>query len=183
MVTQTAVSNEGLKLFRTAVVEQNTEAWEAIHHRYTCLIHSWLVEKSCGSLTRELYDDLVQETYIRCWQAFSRQKDLFIAQFPHIGTILKYLKRCTHSTYIDWYRKEQPQLTLTIPLEKTSLISESDLETTIHKKAQIAHLNKWLNQECHSPQEKIIIQECFRQGISPKKIVIGHSPIAQKAFY
>jgi len=86
------------ELFRCALVERDEEAWAAVYNQYDRLVQSWVGDAPGDP------DGLVNETFERLWRAIP--PDHF-AEFPTLGRILEYLKRCARCVAVDARRREE----------------------------------------------------------------------------
>jgi RNA polymerase sigma factor (sigma-70 family) len=164
-----------IELFRAALEDQDRSAWEQIQKQYTSLIHRWLIDLSSNCLCPDLREDLVQNTYIRFWCSFTGQQHLTVQQFPHIGAILKYLKKCTTTAFLDCKRQEKRLTRLQECLELAPLTSLTDsLDDSVSTKIQVQAIRNWLQREICDEQEKLIVQLSFVQGFTPKQIAASY---------
>jgi len=86
------------ELLRCALAEQDEEAWAAVYRQYHGLVRCWLGDAPGDP------DALVNEAFERLWRAIPPDRS---AEFPTLGSILEYLKRCARCVAIDASRREE----------------------------------------------------------------------------
>ncbi len=89
------------ELFRRAVVENDQQAWAALHVQYRRLIAQW------GAGTGHDLDDLVWIVLDRFWRGV-RDHD-FPHRFPKMAEVMRFLKWCARSEAIDQARRRDYQ--------------------------------------------------------------------------
>jgi RNA polymerase sigma factor (sigma-70 family) len=92
-----------LEVFRRAIVERDTVAWDAIHRQYHALVRSWIGQHALAS-TVEDHEDMVARVFERFWQAVQPAK---FAAFPHLSSLLRYLKMCVFAAIVDEARAQR----------------------------------------------------------------------------
>ncbi|MEZ4594611.1 MAG: sigma-70 family RNA polymerase sigma factor [Chloroflexota bacterium] len=163
------------ELFRRALTQQDELAWTAVQQQYQWLVQSW-VQKTVESLSDEVADELVQQTFIKFWRTLSQQKQ-FAANFPHEGAVLRYLNRCTVSACHDFLRKQQKQARLQqllqarARLEPTAVSLKPDVP---EKSPELQALQQWLEHELEDPAEKLFIRLAFVFELKPREIAVRY---------
>ncbi len=159
------------QLFLIALCRQDKDAWTKIQKQYAPLISDWLSNLDKNQLSIETKEDLTQEAFVRFWHALVKKKQTHTKDFPHLGAILKYLKCCTTSAFLDWQRKEtqMSRLEQQIEAQLESPVTNS-LAHDIEQQEELANVHNWLRNRVNDPCEKLLIQLHFFQGLSPKQI-------------
>ena len=85
------------ELLRCALAERDEEAWAAVYSQYHGLVRSWLGDAPGDP------EVLVNEAFERLWRAIPPDRS---AEFPTLGSVLEYLKRCAQCVAIDANRRE-----------------------------------------------------------------------------
>lgn len=82
------------------VVHQDRDAFAELLSRHIDALHRYAVRLSHST---SLADDLVQDTWLNVWQK-ARQYD------PKKASLSTWLHRLLHNRFIDWQRKQKPQV-------------------------------------------------------------------------
>jgi DNA-directed RNA polymerase specialized sigma24 family protein len=88
-----------LEIFHRAMVKHNHDAWEILQKRFSPTVRAWMRnhpqrDVACHHQTEE---DYVDETFVRVWQASTRN----ILEFDSMAAALRYLKLCLQGAVID----------------------------------------------------------------------------------
>jgi DNA-directed RNA polymerase specialized sigma24 family protein len=91
-----------LEIFHRAMVKHDSEAWELLLKRFSPTVKAWMRnhpqrDVACRHQTEE---DYVNETFVRVWQASTRN----ILEFDSMAAALRYLKLCLQGAIIDSLR-------------------------------------------------------------------------------
>jgi RNA polymerase sigma factor (sigma-70 family) len=165
------------ELFCRAFEKQEELAWNAIQNQYYRLVLKWLQAVNTQSLLSEEIDELVQDTFVKFWRSLSRQTKSIRQHFQHVGAILKYLKQCAVTAFLDYKRRHQKALKLEQHLTDISIenstSNESILDHVAHTE-QIERIQHWIKQDLTDPLEKLVLQMSYEQGLKPATIVAHH---------
>jgi DNA-directed RNA polymerase specialized sigma24 family protein len=163
------------ELFRCALVERDEEAWAAVYSQYHRLVCRWL-----GDAPGDL-DGLVNETFERLWRAIP--PDHF-AEFPTLGRILEYLKRCAQCTAIDARRREERTQAEEAALARMQLVgTEGKRSPSEQALDAIAgeQLIKCATERLHGPGEQLVFRASFEWNLRPGTIAERWSDIFASA--
>jgi DNA-directed RNA polymerase specialized sigma24 family protein len=151
-------------LFRCALAERDEEAWAAVYSQYHRLVCRWV-----GDVPGDP-DGLVNETFERLWRAIP--PDHF-AEFPTLGRILAYLKRCAQCTAIDASRREERTLAEEAALARMQLVgaegkrspSEQALDAIVGEQ-----LIERATERLHDLEEQLVFRASFEWDLRPGTI-------------
>ncbi len=92
-----------LELFKRALMQSNSLAWEAVQQCFDAIMHRWmsshpLKETACRLDSEENY---VAQGFTRFWLATVNNQE---TAFSRLGAVLKYLRACLHAVIIDTLR-------------------------------------------------------------------------------
>lgn len=93
----------GLELFKRALMQSDSLAWEAVQQCFDGIMHSWmgrhpLRDAACRLDSEENY---VAQGFARFWQATVNNQEI---AFRTLGAALKYLRASLHAVIIDTLR-------------------------------------------------------------------------------
>src|SRR6188768_4313383 len=94
-------------LFRRAIEQRDADAWADIGRHYRGLLAAWAAQSSARSLIAEPPEDIADQAFARAWAALSLAQ---FSAFPHIASLLAYLRTCVRATVIDHAREQAGQL-------------------------------------------------------------------------
>jgi len=152
-----------LELFRRAIVEQDQQAWEAIHEQYWRLIAKWV-----NGPTDQVHDR-VQTAYLKFLKAI--HPHTFDNKFATIGHLMAFLRCCAHSVKVDDARRVAREELYgpfiswdNIRENKMAQESESALERLSRKE-----LLAYIEQSMLDDQERLVMRLSLL-GYAPKQI-------------
>lgn len=161
------------ELFRRAIEQQDTAAWEALQAQYRKLVLSWVHTAARSALALEVVDDLAQDTWFRFWRTLSRHVESFSQRFPHVGAVLNYLNQCTISAFLDYERKlrrhTQVQTLMTASGGGAAWDENTYWEKREHAE-QLQLIREWMASAIQDPQEKLLLTLSYEQNLSPAAI-------------
>lgn len=168
-----AAEAQSYHLFCQALDQHNSQAWEAIYQQYKSLIVLWLNQAAKRSLLYTEVEDLLQETLLRFWCSIKKCPRPVHDQFPHTGALLKYLKRCATTTYLDNCRSQSRTNKLLEKLQENHIkhIHHEPIHIKIDQTEQLNLIHKWLKRQKISDQEDLVFHLSFEQGLSPSNIL------------
>ena len=152
------------ELLRCALAEQNEEAWAAVYRQYHGLVRCWLGDAPGDP------GALVNEAFERLWRAIPPDRS---AEFPTLGSILEYLKRCARCVAIDASRRAEREQAEEAALARLHVLraegkrrpSEQVLDAIVGEQL-IACAMKRL----HSPGEQLVFRASFEWDLRPGMI-------------
>src|SRR3954469_25627391 len=93
-------------LFRRAIEQRDADAWADISRHYRGLLMAWAAQSSARGLIAEQPEDIADQAFARAWAALS---SAHFSSFPHIASLLAYLRACVRATVIDHARDQASQ--------------------------------------------------------------------------
>lgn len=164
------------ELLRRALEEDCQAAWAALQKQYERLIIDWLRRAANGALTPDEVSDLLQDIYTKFWLSLKKQSTPLSTRFAHIGAILKYLNRCTLTTFLDVQRRSRRQNKLQEQLARLSVsdLSDSQYEDKLEENEYYARLSKieqWIQTEVTDSLEQLVLTLLYTEGLKPREIV------------
>jgi DNA-directed RNA polymerase specialized sigma24 family protein len=99
------------ELFRRAVVCRDALAWDGVVAQYRGIVLAYVRQHPARALVREEEEFWVNRTFQRFWLALGADR---FGRFPDLASLLKYLKLCAHSVFVDQLRSQRS----TVPLEE-----------------------------------------------------------------
>lgn len=163
------------ELFRRALEEEEPDAWLAIDAQYRQLLLRWATDYA-PDLSREEIERIVPDALPKFWQSLTRSTVPLTHRFSHIGSLLKYLKRCTLSVLSDYRRQlrrierirqrlesaEQPQTLQTK--------NEHDVVTRLEQEQLLQQVRAWVKNYVRDAQERQVLYLSYQEGLSPAEI-------------
>jgi len=152
------------ELFRCALEEQDQEAWAAIYNQYHRLVSLWL-----GDVPGDA-DVLVNEAFERLWRALLPER---FADFPTLGDILEYLKRCARCVAIDAGRREerrQAEEAALARMQEWGIETRWSLSDRVPNDIVGDRLIKCAKGRLRSPEERLVFCASFEWNLRPKVI-------------
>lgn len=166
-------SSRNYQLFCRAFEQEDGQAWTLIYQQYRSLIASWLQDAAEGALTTEETEDLVQEAIIRFWRSIEKRALPLADHFPHTGALLKYLKRCAITAFLDRCRQQSRKVKLIEKLQESHLevhsVDEAFAKLDMVEQLELVH--SWLRQQKSTYEETLIFHYSFAEGLSPREIL------------
>jgi DNA-directed RNA polymerase specialized sigma24 family protein len=149
------------ELFRRALVLQCEEAWTAIYDQYHRLVRRWLGHASSDE------DVLANQVFVRFWKAVSPDR---FADFPSLGAILAYLKRCAQSVAIDARRREERKQVKEAALFQMRQMTESPSTEYVLDEIVSEQLYEHVTKSLNGRQESLAFRASFEWGLKPAEI-------------
>lgn len=156
---------EGLELFRQAIVERDQHSWEEIHHRYRVLMIAWVRQSSAASTLTEHYEDIADQAFARAWSAMSPTR---FADFPSLAALLAYLRTCVTAVIIDLIRA---QGTRERTMKRLSINEVRSPEQMVLQAIEDQQLWALVQSMVSSPQEQVILSLNIVLGLPPRLIL------------
>jgi len=162
-----------LELFRRAITENCSLSWYCLYTHYYSLVRYWVRQYIGTTDTPDLLDDLVQETFARFHQSYTREK---LACAKGLGDVLSYLKSCAASAAMQENRRAKRD-SLVIDWDEETLdqhaLSDSP-ETSVLREIDNHCIWAVVESCCHNEQDRMIVELVFITGLKPKQIVEQH---------
>lgn len=162
------------ELFRRALVERDDDAWSAIYELYRPLVEHWIRRSSIFANSCESSEYLVASAFIRFWRAV---KPARFGDFPTLGALLNYLRRCADCVVIDSARgsarlESWPEA----DAEGEQVGSESFDDEAI---SRISRAEFWqtINAQLHGDAERVVVMRSFVLGMKPCDIYSQHKDL------
>src|SRR4051794_19222588 len=105
-------------LFRRAIEQRDADAWADIGRHYRGLLAAWAAQSSARRLIAEQPEDIADQAFARAWAALS---SAHFSAFPHIASLLAYLRTCVRATVIDHARDQSGQQRAVESIEATGI--------------------------------------------------------------
>lgn len=161
------------ELFRRAIEQQDTAAWEALQQQYRKLVLSWVHNVAQGTQASDPFDDLGQDTWFRFWRTLSHHPAPFSQRFPHVGAVLNYLNQCAISAFLDYERQLRRQTRIrelsTIARPGAAWDEAAHWENR-EQAERIKMIWEWIAKEVQDPQEKLLLSLSYEQNLPPATI-------------
>ncbi|MGB1253996.1 MAG: sigma-70 family RNA polymerase sigma factor [Candidatus Promineifilaceae bacterium] len=165
------------ELFRRAFDLGDDAAWNALVKQYLLLVCSWIRKANSGDISHEEVNDLAYESLTRFWKAIDPKVPYLRDSFSHSAELLRYLNRCTISTlHTHWrHANRQAQITTVLTAERQlDAQNSSEMEESLSDRdtvaEQVVRLKEWLRQHVQDPQEQLLLELHFGNGLSPREI-------------
>ncbi|HYB02792.1 MAG TPA: hypothetical protein VED37_21370 [Ktedonobacteraceae bacterium] len=88
-----------LEIFHRAMVQHDQDAWDILQKRFSPIVRAWVRNHAQrdAACRHQSEEDYVQDTFVRAWQASTRN----IVAFGSMAAALCYLKLCLQGAVID----------------------------------------------------------------------------------
>lgn len=177
------------ELFRRAIVERDTQAWNLVCERFWPHVRDWVGRHRLMNLWPESPDALVGEAFARMWRACSA--DMF-ARSQDLTHLLSYLRHCAESALIQHARAiQRRQFDVSLfesddetsapsqsieSLEPETPASETPEEIVMHDQ-NMRMLWQQVERSLHDEQERLVIYACFVLDMKPREIYARHKSL------
>jgi DNA-directed RNA polymerase specialized sigma24 family protein len=156
-------------LFRRAIEQRDADAWADIGRNYRGLLAAWAVQSSARNMIAERPEDLADQAFARAWAALSSAE---FSAFPHISSLLAYLRTCVRATVIDHARDQAGQQRAVQSIESAGVAAAP--EQAVLEELDRTELWQLIMDITHSLQEQIIVRECLVYALPPRTIQARH---------
>ena len=155
------------ELFRRAFAEGNEQAWHLLYTQYTNhtpLVRRWVQEHAAFTASGESVDYFANRAFEKMWSAL-RERDF--AQFPHLRSLLSYLKLCVNSVITDHVRATRPSQ---IEWQEVQI---GDAGVEPQQLAEMARAELWREIEARlrSDKERLAMYCRYDEGMKPQEIL------------
>jgi len=156
-------------LFRRAIEQRDADAWTDIGRHYHGLLAAWAAQFSARSLIAEPPADIADQAFARAWAALSAAQ---FSMFPHIASLLAYLRTCVRATVIDHARDQAGQQRAVQSIE--SPVVSAAPEQAVLEDLDRTELWRLILQMTNGCQEQIIVRESLIYALPPRTIQARH---------
>ena len=156
-------------LFRRAIEQRDADAWADIGRHYRGLLAAWAAQSSVRNMIAEPPEDLADQAFARAWTALSSAQ---FSAFPHIASLLAYLRTCVRATVIDHAREQAGQLRAVHSIECTGVSAAPEQE--VLEELDRTELWRLIIDMTNNPQEQIIVRESLVYALPPRAIQTRH---------
>lgn len=157
--------DDGLELFRQAIVECDQKAWEEIHRRYHILMIAWVRQCSLASTLTERYEDIADQAFARAWASLRTSNFL---DFHSLAALLSYMHSCVNTVIIDLARA---QATRERAVKRLSVSEVTSPEQAVIDLLEHNQLWTLLQDQVNTPQEQVILALNLVMGLPPRLIL------------
>jgi DNA-directed RNA polymerase specialized sigma24 family protein len=157
------------ELFRRAIELRDADAWADIGRHYRGLLASWATQSSARSRISESPEDLADQAFARAWAALSSAE---FSAFPHIASLLAYLRTCVRATVIDHARDQAGQLRAAQSMDSDGVSAAP--EHAVLEELDRTELWRLIMDIASSHQEQVIVRECLVYALPPRVIQARH---------
>jgi hypothetical protein len=155
------------ELFRRAIQEQDTLAWETICTQYESLVAGWVSQHSGFQPSGEEVGYFVNGAFGKISGTLSPEK---FGNFSDLGYLLRYLKMCVHSVIADYNRAaDYADLSaLDEAVEEESHDPSPEEEATAHSDRQTF----WeiTRARLHDEKERLVVHSSYVLDLKPQEI-------------
>jgi DNA-directed RNA polymerase specialized sigma24 family protein len=158
----------GVELFRRAVAERDSCAWEAVVQQYYGLVKAWVRGHPAYAASRTDADEVVMCAFARFWAAIGPERS---AQFVELAALMRYLKLCTHSVLLDEVRARarMPESPVT-EHDAEDVAFEHDSEAVVVDRLSAVQLWLVMTRALEDEAERLVIYLSFVLDLKPGTI-------------
>ncbi|HWQ14743.1 MAG TPA: sigma-70 family RNA polymerase sigma factor [Roseiflexaceae bacterium] len=160
--------DEGIDLFRRAIVGRDAAAWAGIHAQYRPMLIAWARAHSTAPQHGEDHGDIADQALARAWAALTPER---FAAFPGLGALLAYLRTCVVAVLIDLARARARRERA---LQRLGARAPLTPEELVLDQAGRADLWRIVAAAAESEQEQVVLREHFVYGLPPRRILARH---------
>ncbi|MGB0385905.1 MAG: RNA polymerase sigma factor [Ardenticatenaceae bacterium] len=168
-------SGYGFELFRRAIEERNSQAWDVIHQQYNNLIISWIhLATSSKKPSAEQIEDLAQEIWMKYYRNLAKTTSPLSERFKHIGAFLGYLKRCVFTVITDHYRRQTKfdKLEVALRRHQDQFYAPPDalVLDRLSKQNKMQVVKEWIANHVTDEEERIVFRCSYVLELTPGEI-------------
>ena len=156
-------------LFRRAIEQRDADAWADIGRNYRGLLAAWAAQSSARGLINEQPEDIADQAFARAWAALS---SAHFSAFPHIASLLAYLRACVRATVIDHVRDQASQQRAVENIAATGVSAAP--EHAVLADLDRTEIWRLILRMTTNRQEQIIVRECLIYALPPRTIQARH---------
>ena len=157
--------DEGIELFRQAIVERDQHSWAEIHRRYRVLMIAWVRQCSAASTLSEHYEDIADQAFARAWSAMNPAR---FGDFPSLAAILAYLRTCVSTVIIE---RARAQSTRERTMKRLILGEAPSTEQMVLQSMDNIQLWALVQSLVSSPHDQVILSLNIVLGLPPRLIL------------
>jgi hypothetical protein len=159
------------ELFRRAVVERASGAWEAVYTQYRGVVLAWVRRHPMAATAAEDDTYWVNRTFDRFWSAVGPER---FAAFPGMAALLRYLKMCAHSVLMDDVRARHS--TRLEPLTDVHADVSETPDTAGTVVGALAGSDLWgvIGAMMQDEAERHVAYCCFALDLKPREVYERH---------
>jgi DNA-directed RNA polymerase specialized sigma24 family protein len=157
------------ELFRRAIEQRDADAWADIGRNYRGLLVAWAAQSSARSLSAEQPEDIADQAFARAWAALS---SAHFSAFPHIASLMAYLRICVRTTVVDHAREQAGQLRAAQSIESAAMSAAP--EQTVLEELDRTEIWRLILRITSNRQERIIVRESLVYALPPRAIQARH---------
>ena len=156
-------------LFRRAIEQRDADAWADIGRNYRGLLAAWAAQSRARGLIDEQPEDIADQAFARAWAALS---SAHFSTFPHIASLLAYLRTCVRATIVDHARDQAGQLRAVQSIESAAVSAAP--EQAVLEELDRTELWRLVMHMTSNLQEQIIVRESLVYALPPRAIQARH---------
>jgi DNA-directed RNA polymerase specialized sigma24 family protein len=157
---------DALAVFRRAVVEDDPDAWRALHGRYHGLVRAWLARHPLAGCADDL-DDLATRAFERFWRAVEPTQ---LEAFPSPAAALGYLRRCAVAALIDEARAQRARRAHWAAVELAEGVVGARADEAVLDASDAAAVWRAVAAALTDPMERRVIWLSYAVGLRPGEI-------------
>lgn len=157
------------ELFRRAILERDSLAWELIHTQYQPLVTRWVQRHPAFEVSGEENQYFVNRTFEKIWAALTPEK---FGRFSDLQPLLRYLKMCVHSVIIDHSRSAEHS-TWDIQSEESAAETIDNgpaIENRVLDQIYQHQLWEWINSRLNDEKERLVLYGSFALALKPREL-------------
>jgi DNA-directed RNA polymerase specialized sigma24 family protein len=155
------------ELFRRAIVERNSYAWDAVYQQYRNLVSGWVRRSSGFEAAGGDAEELVNFTFTKLWRSLTPAK---FSRFDNLQAVLRYLQMCAGSAVTDRVRRRRYEQFLE-PLEDFGIeLSNHHAEQAVLSELERARFWANVREHLNDEQEEVLVYSYFILGLKPRQI-------------
>jgi RNA polymerase sigma factor (sigma-70 family) len=161
------------ELFRRAIVGRVGAAWEGIVAQYRGLVREWIWQHSLASSIDD-HDDLATRAFERFWGAIKPER---FGSFPHLASLLRYLKLCVFAALVDELRGRRSWQEHRAAGELADEVEGPRVDETVLD--EVGRADLWTAIEAALPDqaERLVIYLSCVIGLKPREIARRHREV------
>jgi hypothetical protein len=160
-----------LELFRRAICEADSAAWESVFDVYRSLVAAWIKNHPAAAVAADESAYWLNRAFERFWQALAPER---FETFATLAALLRYLKMCVHSVLLDEVRRQRATAD-TLDLDT----AEAEPGPAGPERAldRLASQELWqaIERELGSDAERLVAYLSFALEYKPGEIYARHS--------
>lgn len=156
------------ELCRRALADHDQEAFGYVYELYKPQVQGWILKHSAFAPTNESLDYFVDRTMESFHHAVSNGR---FKEFSSLEGILSYLRRCVHTSIIQYYRGNR--IKDTVPIDSVQV----EIPSTIHDGIDLFELWQQIDDILPHDNDRLLARCVFSHGMKPRHIVSTYPTI------